>query len=265
MSKSARRHVRATRGSKIEQGVSPTHKPKFDVAQESNPTQAVPKFDAKTQNQKLALAYLREGRTVVALSGSAGVGKSMIAAFWAAHQLKQKKIEQIVLLRPNVHNGKSIGLIPGTEAEKLLPFFVQTLDHLGKFLGKAYLNYALEKEIIVTRAFEYVRGQSWENTIVIAEEVQGLEPEQFETLLTRVGEGCQLICTGDTRQINKGFNSGMDKTFKMIEDALESQPEYLDNTDLDVLEDSFGIVHFTPDDILRSGFCRAIVKIYYHQ
>jgi len=270
MSKSATRHVRKTRNNKIVEGEKPIQKPKFDsnggltvFAEQVQPN--MPKFDAKTQNQKLALAYLRAGKQVVALIGSAGTGKSLIAAFWASSQLKQKKVEQVVLIRPNVLNGKTIGLLTGNEQEKLAPFFVQTMDHFRKFLGAGYLSYCQHKEIIVTRAFEFIRGQSYENTLVILEEGQGLTEEEYETLLSRIGDGCQLIITGDTRQVNKGQSSGLDSTFKMISKALEDCPDYLDDGDLDSLEDSVGVVHFTPDDILRSGFCKAIVKLYYHQ
>lgn len=262
MSKSAAR-LRRVKVAESEAKPSPKEKFMASVTEIETAKAFTPKFEPKTQNQKLALAYLREGRECVFLTGSAGVGKSMIAAFWAASQLKQKKVEQIVLLRPNVHNGKSIGSLPGTESEKLAPFFVQTMQHLKKFLGGAYLQYCVEKEVIVTRAFEYVRGQSWENTIVIAEEVQNLDFGEFETLLTRVGEGTQLICTGDTRQVNKGFVTGMDSTAKMITDAVANEVAFLDDEDLDVLEDSVGVVHFTPEDIIRSGFCKAIVKLYY--
>jgi phosphate starvation-inducible PhoH-like protein len=260
MSKSASRF---TRKSKIDKEVPPVHKDKFQEETASQPV--VPKFEAKTQNQKLALAYLREGKTVVSLQGSAGVGKSILAAFWASTQLKQKKVEEIILIRPNILNGKTIGLLSGDEKQKLEPFMAQTMAHFKKFLGTAYLTYCVNKGIIQTRAFEYVRGRSFENCIVIVEEAQGLTPEEYETLLTRVGEGTQLILTGDSRQINKGFNTGMDVTFKMIEDAVQNEYDFLDDEDLDCLNDSVGVVHFTPDDILRSGFCRAIVKLYYYK
>lgn len=226
---------------------------------------AMPRFEAKNANQRLALHYLREGRQVVSLQGSPGTGKSMIAAYWAASQLKAKKVDQIILLRPNVLNGSTIGLVPGTESEKLAPFFVQTVEHLKKFLGAGYYQYCAEKGIIITRAFEYIRGQSFERATVVAEEVQGLTFDEFETLMTRIGEGSQIILTGDSRQVNRGFASGMDSTFKMLEEAVKNAPRYLDDEDLDVLEGAVGVVRFTPDDILRSGFVKALTKLYYYK
>lgn len=268
MSKSAKRFAsKTTRGLKIERGADVTRKDKFDapVTEEITSQPQMPKFEAASQNQKLALAYLREGRQVVGMFGSAGTGKSLVAAYWASQLLKQKKVDKIILLRPNVHCGKSIGLLTGNEDEKLAPFFVQTIQHLKRFMGNAFVTYCQNKDIIQTKAFEFIRGMSFENTVVIAEEVQTLTDEEFETLLTRIGTGCQMIMTGDSRQVNRGQESGLNSTFAMIEKAVEQQPDYLDEADLDALEDNFGIVRFTPDDIVRSGVVRALVKLYYYK
>lgn len=223
------------------------------------------KFVPASENQKRALRLLREGKQVVTLLGSAGTGKSLVAAYWAAVQYKAKNVQEIVLLRPNVLNGKSIGLLTGGENEKLAPFFVQTKAHLAKFLGDGQLKYCEDKQIIKTKAFEYVRGYSFENALVIVEEGQGLTFEEYETLLTRVGEGSQLIITGDTRQVNKGFDSGMAATFEMIAKANDGEyNNILSFDDVLALQNSVGVVNFTPDDIVRSGFCKAMTKLYFH-
>lgn len=223
------------------------------------------KFEAANANQKLALAHLRAGKQVVALIGSAGVGKSMLAAYWAASQYKAKQISEIILLRPNVLNGRTIGLLTGNEDDKLAPFFVQTKTHLAKFLGDATLKYCENKGVIKTKAFEYIRGYSFENALVIVEEGQGLTFDEFETLLTRIGEGSQLIITGDTRQVNKGFDSGMAATFEMIAKAADGEYNgVLAFDDILALKNSVGVVKFTPDDIVRSGFCKAMAKLYFY-
>ena len=86
-------------------------------------------------------------------------------------QYKAKQISEIILLRPNVLNGKTIGLLTGNEDDKLAPpFFVQTKTHLAKFLGDATLKYCENKGVIKTKAFEYIRGYSFENALVIVEE-----------------------------------------------------------------------------------------------
>ena len=124
----------------------PPVKEKFAVKEETFENQVIPKFVPANDNQKLAVSMLREGKNVIVLRGSAGTGKSMIAAWWAASLLKEKKTEKIWLLRPAVAVGKSIGLLKGTEEEKLMPYFIQTISHLENFMGSGFLSYSLEKK-----------------------------------------------------------------------------------------------------------------------
>lgn len=225
---------------------------------------AMPRFEAKNQNQKLAISFLAEGRPIVFLTGSAGTGKSMIAAYHAAKLLKAKKIEKVYLVRPAVSVGKSVGMLPGTIEEKLGPFFAQTLEHMGKFLGKGDMQYLTEKKVIEMVPVEYLRGRSFENCVVIAEECQNFTAEEMEMSLTRLGEGCQIILTGDTKQHDLKGVSGLATTLALFKHVMEDAPDYLLDEDLDEIESGVGIVQFTPQDVLRSGLTRAFVKVYYH-
>jgi phosphate starvation-inducible PhoH-like protein len=225
---------------------------------------SMPRFEAKNANQKLALTYLNEGRPVVFLTGSAGTGKSMIAAFHTAKLLKAKKIEKVYLVRPAVSVGKSVGMLPGTVEEKLAPFFAQTLEHMGKFLGKGEMQYLTEKKVIEMVPVEYLRGRSFENCVVVAEEVQNFTAEEMEMCLTRLGEGCQFIFTGDTKQHDLRGVSGLATTLNLFKKVFDDAPDYLLDEDLDEMESGVGVVQFLPQDVLRSGLTRAFVKMYYH-
>lgn len=264
MSKSA---SRVTRRTKIVTDVKPQTKQKFlEVAAQIEivQQQAVPRFIPANSKQKEAIAILREGRAVVFLTGSAGTGKSMIAAYHAATQLKNKKIDKIYLVRPAVSLGKSIGLLPGTVEEKLGPFFAQTVAHLEKFLGKGPLSYHLEKKTIELKPVEYLRGTSFENCIVILEECQNFTAEEFEMLLTRIGDGGSFIFTGDTKQHDLRGVSGLEKTIALLQRVQDAQPEYLSDSDLDEMDKNIGVVEFKPEDVVRSGITRAFVKVYYN-
>lgn len=219
---------------------------------------------ARTQNQKRALSYLNSGTPIVLLTGSAGTGKSLLAAYRAATQLKNKSTGGIVLMRPAVATGKTIGLLPGEIEEKMAPYFRQTLIHLGKFLGEGQLRYALEKKQIEMFPVEYARGNSFENKIVIAEEAQNFTAEEFEMMFTRLGDNCQMIFTGDTKQHDLKGDSGLKSTINLLHKIQEYQPYYLDDDDMDVLDDGVGIVEFGPDDVIRSGITKAFVKIYFN-
>jgi len=225
---------------------------------------AMPRLEAKNQNQRLALSFLNEGRAVTFLTGSAGTGKSMIAAYHAAKMLKSKKIEKVYLVRPAVAVGKSIGLLPGTLEEKLAPYFAQTVAHMSKFLGDGAMQYMLEKKVVELKAVEYLRGMSFENCLVICEECQGFTAEEFEMMLTRLGENCMIVFTGDEKQNDLKGMSGLRKTLDMFSRALADAPDYMLDEDLDEVESGIGIVHFTPADVVRSGLTRAFVKLYYN-
>jgi phosphate starvation-inducible PhoH-like protein len=226
--------------------------------------QATPKFEAANSNQKTALAYLNAGKEVVFLVGSAGTGKSMLATYRAACLLKQKKVNKVYLVRPAVSVGKSVGMLPGDIKEKLAPYFMQTMAHLKNFLGNGYMNYALDKGMVEMLPVEYLRGVSFEDCLVIAEEVQNFSSEEMEMMLTRLGKNCQIIFTGDQKQHDLKGVSGLEKTIALLDRILSTQPAYMSHEELDTLDDGVGIVKFTPNDVVRSGITKAFVKVFYN-
>lgn len=221
------------------------------------------KLEPKNLRQQEALQYLQE-RPVVFLTGSAGTGKSLLAAHRAASQLDSKAIRKLFLVRPAVSVGKSIGLLPGEIEEKLGPYFAQTVAHLEKFLGPGALSYHLENKSIEMKPVEYLRGMSFENCIVILEEAQNFTHEEMEMCLTRLGENCQLIFTGDAKQNDLKTESGIVTTVKLVNRMLQDHPSYMTRSDIDKLDAGFGIVEFKPEDVVRSGLTRALTKMYYH-
>lgn len=259
-------HVTRRNGKDVED--RPQTKEKFlqvahDVEVQSQ--KAVPKFVPATPNQQRMLGYLQEGRKAVWGIGASGAGKSIVAAYHGAMLLKQKKVEKILLVRPVVHVGNSIGMLKGSLEEKLAPWFAQTVAHLEKFLGKGYTHYCLEKGIISYCAVEFLRGYSFESTYVICEESQGFTESEYEMMLTRIGNDSQVCFTGDERQSAARDKSGLTNLMQMIENVKTTQPDYLDEADLDVFFNDIGIVRYTVDDIQRSGLVKAFCKVYYHK
>lgn len=242
----------------------PPTKEKFKIDQETYQQQVVPKFHPATENQHIAVRLLKEGRKIVVLRGSSGSGKSMIAAWWAATLIKSKEVEKVWLLRPAVAAGNTVGLLKGGLEEKLAPYFVQTLKHLENFMGAGFLSYCVEKKVVEMQAFEYLRGFSIENSVVIIEESQNLTESDMELLLTRIGKGTTYIMTGDERQHDLRGKSGMTLTLSRIEKVLEDAPTYMDDEDLEALEDEIGVVTFMPSDDMRGGLNKALVKMYYY-
>lgn len=225
----------------------------------------MPSLTAMNDNQKLALRILDAGTPVTLLTGSAGTGKSFLGTYRGAKLLNSKQVEKLFLIRPAVAMGKTIGLLPGTIEEKMVPYFSQTIAHLEYFLGKGQVQYMLEKKIIEMKPAEYLRGMSLENCFVLVEEAQNFTHEEFETCLTRLGENCQMVFTGDTRQNDLKTASGLKTTADLIAKMLAEQPDYMTDEDLDQLEAGFGVVQFTPSDVVRHGLTKAFVTMYYHQ
>lgn len=256
MSNKAHRHERLSRKKREEEII---------ISETIAPRQnRLEKLEPANPRQKELLAMLREGRQAVFAQGSAGTGKSMIAAYRAAELLRDKKIDKIYLVRANVSTGKSLGALPGTIDEKLLPFFKQTFAHLEKFMGRGFLTYCTNNKIVEMQSVEHIRGMSIENAFVIVEESQNLTAGDLEAILTRVGEGSQFVFTGDHKQNDLKGNSGLLHTINLVLSTLKDEPEYLTDEDLDCLEENIGIITFLPEDVVRSGLCRVLVKMYYH-
>lgn len=254
-----KRHERMTRREKVGEVVPVVHG-EVIVPKQQQPI----RLDPANPRQKQLLAFLRDGRQVVFAQGSAGSGKSMVATFHAAEQLRLKKIDKIYLVRANVSTGKSLGMLPGDLDSKLVVFFKQTLTHLAKFMGQSFLTYCLEKKVVEMLSIEHMRGTSLEDCLVICEESQNLLADEMEMLLSRIGKNCQLVMTGDQKQNDLKGNSGLIRTISLIEKTLADMPDHLNDEDLYCMEQNIGIVTFTPDDVVRSGLCRAFVKMYHY-
>lgn len=224
----------------------------------------LPVLKAANDKQRQAISDLDQGKSIVFLIGTAGTGKSLISVNRAAKQINQKLIEKVVLVRPAVAVGKTIGLLPGTVEEKLAPYFAQTIAHFKTFLGDGLTKYLLEKKQIEMFPVEYMRGMSFENCIVIFEETQNFTFEEFEMVLTRLGKNCQFIFTGDQKQTDLKVENGLTKTINLLDKMIKTQPDYLTDEDLDVLEDNIAVINFLPEDCVRSGVTRAFVKMYYN-
>jgi len=259
-----RRSKRKTRAVKVAQELPVVIKEKFIEDIIPKPSVGL-KIEPRGANQNRMLSALHAGKQIVFGIGVAGSGKSLLAAYYAAELLRAKRISKIFLVRPNVHAGKSVGMLKGSLSEKLMPFFLQTVAHLEKFLGKGYTNYCLEKEVIEMCAVEYCRGTSFEDCFIICEEAQGFTVDDFEMMLTRIGQNAQMCFTGDERQVDLKETTGLSKTIEMFERVKQDRPEYLDTDDMNEFLANLSITRFTFEDVQRSPMVKALTKLYYYK
>lgn len=204
----------------------------------------------KNENQKLLLEAFKYD-TLIAAQGSAGVGKSYMACWHAAKKLHYGDIKKVVLIRAyQPLAGRSIGFLPGTVEEKLLPYYKQMLDYFEDFLGKSSTDIHITQGTIEICSLETIRGRSWDDTIIIVDEAQNLFVPEVQALTTRLGEGSQIIFCGD--------DSGMQSDVKNQMNGLTYLRKIVEKYKIE--DTSF--IFFTRDEICRSGITKNFVIAY---
>jgi phosphate starvation-inducible PhoH-like protein len=177
--------------------------------------------------------------------GSAGAGKSFIALTYAADMLKSGLVDKIVLTRPNVEVGSSLGFLPGTKEEKYAEFLLPVRAILNERLGKSYVDYLLERDKIEAIPLGFMRGTTLKNCICVADEMENCTPVEMKMLLTRVGIDCKLLINGDTNQKDIPGTSG-------LVDAI-NRVSYMPFVK---------VITFTPEDSVRSRIVTEILRAY---
>lgn len=183
---------------------------------------------------------------VVFTDAPAGCGKTHIIMSNVIDWLKSGKIEKIVLSRPSVGMGRSLGLLPGTMRDKFEPFLMPLIDVIRTRYGKGFYECQLGNGNIEFVPLEYLRGRSFENCVVIIDEFQNTKPDEAYSVMTRLCESSQLFCLGDSEQHDVEGDNGLDWAIDFIERHN--------------LQKFASVVEGSSDDIVRSGFCKAIVK-----
>ena len=176
--------------------------------------------------------------------GSAGTGKTFVAASYAAGELFHRRVSKIILTRPNVETGRSLGFLPGELEEKYAPYLQPFEEIFKRCLGTSFYEYAVKAKNIEAKPLGFMRGSTFDNCIVLADEMENCTKEEMKMLLSRIGKNCKMIFSGDTEQADID-NSGLDDATR----RLEGIP-------------GIEIVRFLDDDIVRSKMCKQIILAY---
>ena len=178
--------------------------------------------------------------------GPAGTGKTWIAATYAADLYRKRQIDKIILTRPNVPSGRSLGFFPGSLEQKFTPWAAPLIEAIEERIGRAAYNIALKNGDIELVPFEVMRGRSWKNSFILLDEAQNATPGEMKTFLTRVGEDCIVVVNGDVSQCDLADASGLRTVLHLV-----------NSFDLPV-----PVVEFTCADIVRSSECAMWVKAF---
>ncbi len=180
--------------------------------------------------------------------GPAGTGKTWFAAARAAEAYRDGLISKIIITRPAVEAAdESMGFLPGELDEKYEPYFRPVREALEEVLGSGHLEHALKSGAIEARPLALLRGATLKHCWVIADEMQNATKTQFKLLLSRIGVDCKMIVNGDPTQ-----NDLKDASKSGLEDAVRRLGGHK----------KVGVLRFTRDDIVRSGFCQDVVLAY---
>lgn len=200
---------------------------------------------AKTPMQGEYIKALKDSQQVIVL-GPAGTGKTYIASTYAAALYSSKQIDKIVLSRPNIGAGKSIGYFPGTLDEKMAPWMAPVIDVLTRHLTAPVVELALKNKNIEIVPFETMRGRSFEDAFVILDEAQNTTPHEIKMFLTRIGENCRVLMNGDVSQSDITETSGLGRAIHMVKKYGLPIP----------------VIEFTVADIVRSDLCKLWIEAF---
>lgn len=187
----------------------------------------------KTLGQKAYVKSMRNKEIVFGI-GPAGTGKTYIAVAMAVAAYKQKQVQKIILARPAVEAGESLGFLPGDLQDKVDPYLRPLYDALYDVLGRDTAMRLKEKEVIEIVPLAYMRGRTLDNSFIILDEAQNTTREQMKMFLTRMGFGSRMVITGDVTQIDlpKGKKSGLVEASKVLKNVNGIDFCYLKDVDV---------------------------------
>ncbi len=201
---------------------------------------------AKTYGQARYLKAMKEHDIVFGI-GPAGTGKTYLAMAMAVDAYRKKSIERIILTRPAVEAGESLGFLPGDLQEKIDPYLRPLYDALFDIMGFDTFSKLKEKGLIEVAPLAYMRGRTLDNAFIILDEAQNTSNEQMKMFLTRLGYGSKAVVTGDITQIDlpRGRQSGLVTVSRILKKVR-----------------GISFVEFTRSDVVRHPLVQRIIDAY---
>ncbi|WP_372508712.1 PhoH family protein [Pseudalkalibacillus decolorationis] len=188
---------------------------------------------AKTLGQRYYINAIKKNDLVFGI-GPAGTGKTYLAVVMAVKALKEGKIKRIILTRPAVEAGESLGFLPGDLKEKVDPYLRPLYDALHDLLGAEHTERLIDRGTIEIAPLAYMRGRTLDEAFVLLDEAQNTTPEQMKMFLTRLGFGSKMIITGDVTQVDlpKGKESGLRMVQKLLDNIQGIRLVYMQQSDV---------------------------------
>ncbi|MGB9621790.1 MAG: PhoH family protein [Brevinematia bacterium] len=200
----------------------------------------------KTEKQAEYVKAIEENEIVFGI-GPAGTGKTYLATAMALNYLYRGIVSRIILTRPAVEAGESLGFLPGNLEEKVNPYLRPLYDSIFDMLGPEEYFTLMEKNIIEIAPLAFMRGRTLNNSFIILDEAQNTTKEQMKMFLTRLGFGSKMVITGDITQsdLPKNKESGLIHAQKLFENV-----------------EGIKIIYLSKEDVIRHDIVKKIIELY---
>jgi phosphate starvation-inducible PhoH-like protein len=197
-------------------------------------------------------AIENDNTKLVIVNGPAGTGKTLFACISAIELLKNNNIDKIILTRPLVSVEEEIGFLPGNINQKMDPWTKPILDIFSEYYNKLDIEKMIYNNILEIIPLGLMRGRTFKNSYIIADEMQNSTPNQMKMITTRIGEDSKMIITGDLNQSDLKEKNGLD-------DLITRYESY---NNLDELNNLIQLIKLENADIERSKIVKTIMNIY---
>ena len=202
----------------------------------------------RNRNQETyVLKLLDDTKDIVFGIGPAGTGKTLLAVQVAVKLFLQGNIDKIIVTRPAVSVDEDLGFLPGTLEQKMAPWTRPIFDVLREYFQAKEIEGMIEEGIIEIAPLAYMRGRTFKNSFILADEMQNATPNQMKMLLTRLGENSQMAVTADLAQADRQNDNGLIDFTNLL---AKSNSTHLD------------IVHFAQGDIERHNAVKEVLQVY---
>ena len=202
----------------------------------------------RNKNQETyVLKLLDDSKDIVFGIGPAGTGKTLLAVQVAVKKFKEGDVDKIIVTRPAVSVDEDLGFLPGTLEQKMAPWTRPIFDVLREYFTARDIEGMIEEGIIEIAPLAYMRGRTFKNSYIIADEMQNATPNQMKMLLTRLGEGSKMCVTGDLAQADRLKDNGLIDFTNRLDTSSSS---------------SLDVVKFMSKDIERHNAVKEVLKVY---
>lgn len=218
-----------------------------DIKPFQKPKKQVQILPRNRNQESYVLSLLDETKNIVFGIGPAGTGKTLLAVQVAVKLFKEGQVDKIIVTRPAVSVDEDLGFLPGTLEEKMAPWTRPIFDVLKEYFNAAEITGMIQEGIIEISPLAYMRGRTFKNSFIIADEMQNATQNQMKMLLTRIGNESQMVVTGDLNQADRLKDNGLIDFINHLE-SRESK--------------HISAVFFKQGDIERHDAVKEVLEIY---